>query len=1051
MHGRTLRLFGILLAFGLTISGLCQIAVDRLWFAEVGYEAVFWRRLFTQVGIWSVVAAISALFLGKNLSLAQRLKHPPRQDNRSILTAIANYQTVTSRTATPSSQPTTIPGSPVIPISLVTPSLPLRWLLPIVLGLIGVVIALVWQPIYGSVTLWNGHLAAIGRPPTAPDRLPLDPSGQIGNQLWTWVASTPAAYFVIGAVVAGALIILRYPTVLLGTIAIIESVGVGLLLAARWGSVLQFFHAVAFDRADPLFAADIGFYVFSLPIAELLAFWFTSLLLLALLAVALMYLLSGDSLSQGEFAGFSSAQVRHLSALSGGYMLAVGFQSWLNRYELLYSTRGATYGAGYIDVNVLLPMQTALSGLAGAIALVLFWRVWRWRTVESQRPGVKRRRKKVSGTVTSRMPMPAALLLPVAFLAIALLFTTVLPDMLQRLLVQPTELAREEPFIRRSIAETRAAFALETIETEPFNPQGTLTFEELLKNQQTTRNIRLWDTRPLLETNRQLQQIRPYYRFFDADIDRYEFRRQPSGNQGEGASAANPVVEKQQVLIAARELDYTAVPSEARTWVNEHLVYTHGYGFTLSPVNQVAAGGLPDYYVKDIGVSTDAGSGGLSAADASIRASIPTANPRIYYGELTNTYIMTGTRAQELDYPSGSDNVYNVYGGAGGIAVNAFWQRCLLAAYLKDWRMLFTTDFTPQTKLLLRRNINERIRTIAPFLRYDHDPYLVVADVNQAADDAQNATRSDTVTPGPTPNYLYWIVDAYTTSDRYPYSAPSQISATSGVQTTPQGEKFNYIRNSVKVVIDAYNGSVSFYTADPQDPILRSWAAVFPTLFQPLSQMPAALRSHIRYPADLFSVQAERLMTYHMTDPQVFYNREDLWKVPAEIYGNQPQLVEPYYLITKLTTGKDEEFVLLLPFTPNQRTNLTAWLAARSDGENYGKSLLYVFPKQQLVYGTEQIEARINQDPVISQQISLWNRAGSRALQGNLLVIPINQSLLYVEPLYLEAEQNSLPTLVRVIVAYENRIAMAPTLDQALRSVFQSQEPTAPAIVRPVP
>lgn len=640
-----------------------------------------------------------------------------------------------------------------------------------------------------------------------------------------------------------------------------------------------------------------------------------------------------------------------------------------------------------------------------------------------------------------------------SYLAIALGSTVLLPNVIQRLVVQPNELALEQPYIRRSIALTQAAFALDKIEVKPFNPQANLTVETLAANQQTTRNIRLWDTRPLLETNRQLQQIRPYYRFFDADIDRYTFEGRGERGEERGAeeSAAKAILEKQQVLIAARELDYAAVPKEAQTWVNEHLVYTHGYGFTLSPVNEVADGGLPNYYVKDIGASTAPIDSKPSPVDA-FRASIPTANPRLYYGELSNTYVMTGTRVQELDYPNGSTNAYNVYDGAGGIGIGSLWQRCLLAGYLRDWQMLLTTDFTPQTKLLFRRNINDRIRAIAPFLQYDHDPYLVVADVGQEASAGKREEGSIK-----TPNYLYWMVDAYTTSDRYPYSDPSQLASVSGVQATPRGEKFNYMRNSVKVVVDAYNGSVDFYLADPGDPFIQTWSAAFPTLFKPLSQMPVALQNHTRYPADFFSAQSERLQTYHMTDPQVFYNREDLWQVPTEIYGDQPQLVEPYYLITKLANAKneagdlaqDEEFILLLPYTPNRRTNLTAWLAARSDGENYGKSLLYVFPKQQLVYGTEQIEARINQDPVISQQISLWNRAGSRALQGNLLVIPIEQSLLYVEPLYLQAEQNSLPTLVRVIVAYENRIAMAETLDQALRAVFQPKE-RLPAIVRPV-
>jgi uncharacterized protein len=432
---------------------------------------------------------------------------------------------------------------------------------------------------------------------------------------------------------------------------------------------------------------------------------------------------------------------------------------------------------------------------------------------------------------------------------------------------------------------------------------------------------------------------------------------------------------------------------------------------------------LPDYYVKDIGV--EAGNeGSLQISSDRIRKSIPINRPRIYFGEIANNYVMTNTKTKELDYPSGNDNVYNVYDGRAGIPIRSMWQRLLFAQYLKDWQMLLTRNFTPQTKLLFRRNIQQRVEEIAPFLHYDSDPYLVAALGGGKTEKNENT-------------YLYWIIDAYTTSDRYPYSDPGN-------------QEFNYIRNSVKVVVDAYNGDVNFYVTDPSDPMITSLGAIFPGLFKPLDTIPGTLRNHLRYPVDLFSIQSERLLTYHMTDPQVFYNREDLWQIPTEIYGTKPRSVEPYYLITKLPKAESEEFILLLPFTPTQRPNLIAWLAARSDGSEYGKLLLYKFPKQQLVYGQEQIEALINQDPVISQQITLWNREGSRVTQGNLLIIPIEKSLLYVEPLYLEAEQNSVPTLIRVIVVYENRIVMAQTLEQALAGIFQPTTPAIPAIVRPV-
>jgi uncharacterized membrane protein (UPF0182 family) len=659
-----------------------------------------------------------------------------------------------------------------------------------------------------------------------------------------------------------------------------------------------------------------------------------------------------------------------------------------------------SYGASYTDVKAQLPAYTLLCVLGVAIAFYLLWRAVFWQTKYRDRYWV------FYGLGV--------------YLAVAVATGVILPTVVQYLVVQPNELQREEPYIKRTIALTRQAFDLEAIDAQNFNPQGTLTEANIRANDLTIRNIRLWDQRPLLETNRQLQQIRPYYRFPDADIDRYTLENEALLQQPDAETSVE-LTERRQVLIAARELDYSAVPQQAQTWVNQHLIYTHGFGFTVSPVNTVGPGGLPEYFVKDIAGNDD---GALSTSSQAIRDSIPIGLPRIYYGELTNKYVMTGTRVRELDYPSGSDNAYNIYDGLGGISIGNNWRRWLFAMYLKDWQMLFTRDFLPETRVLFRRNINQRIRAIAPFLRFDSDPYLVAADPSIGSG-----------FPG-AKNKLFWIVDAYTTSDRYPYSD----TGNNGI---------NYIRNSVKVVIDAYNGTVNFYIADPKDPIINTWVTIFPQLFKPLSAMPATIRNHIRYPEDYFKIQAERLMTYHMTDPQVFYNREDQWQIPNEIYGDKARPVEAYYLITSLPTVPFEEFILLLPYTPRQRTNLIAWLAARSDGDNYGKLLLYIFPKQRLVYGTEQIEARINQDPVISQQISLWNRQGSRVIQGNLLVIPIEQSLLYVEPLYLEATQNSLPTLVRVIVAYENRIVMAQTLEQALKAIFQPEATPAPAIIRP--
>ncbi len=974
------RLLVLLLGLWLIFDLVSRLGAEIFWFQEIGYLRVFLLRLTTQGVLWAIAIGITTVYLLGNLVLARRWKYP---------------------------KPRALTIDSPVPVPPRRGGIRLRWLIPLVLGL-NLLLALMLYH-YGQVAFRYWHPAF-----NSPHVPPLIPALFRPGLVWQLVIQLISQNWAVGLVGGLAIALLIYPQSLVTAGAVGMSVILGLVLSANWIKVLQYFRPTAFNTADPVFDRDISFYVFALPFWELLEFWLVGLFLYGLIAVALIYLLSGDSLSQGWFRGFSPQQQQHLQGLGTCLMLAVAFSYWLSRYELLYSPLGAVYGAGYTDVTVQLPAYTVLCLLAVAIAGWLLWSMLFWVP-----KGSSRRFLWFGLGLYLLLAVGAGSLLPVA---------------VQTLVVQPNELGLEQPYIQRNIALTRLAFDLEDIDAITFDPQNQLTYEDILENDLIIRNIRLWDQRPLLETNRQLQQIRLYYRFPDADIDRYTLQPEVPGQRPstpeelpEGTAIPDNELEaeRRQTLIAARELDYAAVPQQAQTWVNQHLIYTHGYGFTLSPVNTVAPGGLPEYFVKDIGETTanDTGSP-LTTATEAIRASIPIGQPRIYYGEITNPYVMTGTRVQELDYPSGNENVYNVYDGRGGIGIAPLWRRLLFAAYLKDWQMVLTQDFLPQTKLLFRRNINQRIRAIAPFLQYDRDPYLVAADANP--DDPNE------------PSKLFWIVDAYTTSERYPYSDP----ASQGI---------NYIRNSVKVVIDAYHGSVEFYIADPSDPIIATLSAIFPGLFKPLSAMPVTLRSHIRYPLDFFGLQSERLRIYHMTDTQVFYNREDEWKIPTEVYADKPRLVEPYYLITSLPAVPFEEFILLLPYTPRQRNNLIAWLAARSDGENYGRLLLYQFPKQLLVYGPEQIEARINQDPVISQQISLWNRQGSRAVQGNLLVIPIERSLLYVEPIYLEATQESLPTLVRVVVAYENRIVMAESLEQALEAIFQQpEETTTPPIIRPV-
>ena len=946
--------------FGLDL--IAHFTAEFAWFKNLGYLSVFSTQLAVRAGLWLLALACTSGYLGGNLVLASRWHYDQPTDIN-----------------------TTRPGS----LNLTQLLLVLGGLSLLMAGLLthtGQVISQFWHPPTEIATTSSQILKQFTFSATA-------------HLVEHWLQIPWQFLLVIGFIV----LLLWHPWFILGAISLCLSLGMALVVSNHWTTILTFINATPFSSSDPLFGHDIGFYVFVLPLWELLHFWLTGITLTGFVSVALIYLLSGDSLSQGQFPGFAPLQKRHLYGLAGTLALTIAWGFWLDRYSLLYSTQGILYGAGYTDVTVDLPTKTLLCFGAAIIAIAFFWRA--------------------SHTHTSKRPWQLSWILSF-YVATAVVAGLILPRGVQALIVQPNELAREKSYIEKSIQLTRAAFDLNNIETQTFQPEADLTPDRLQTNDSTIRNIRLWDTRPLLEANRQLQRIRLYYEFPSADVDRYTLKTTDSDPQQKAQKSGT---EKRQVLVAARELDYGNVPPEAQTWINQRLIYTHGYGFTLSPVNTSEASGLPTYFVKDIGTGNDEGT--LQTATSDIQVSIPIDQPRIYFGELTNTYVMTNTNVQELDYPSGNDNRYNTYDGLGGVTIGSWWRRGLFSLYLRDWQMVFTRNFTPKTEVLFRRQIQERVQELAPFLRFDSNPYLVTANVdantlNQTPEEAVQGT-------------LFWVIDAYTISDHYPYSDPGE-------------EKFNYIRNSVKVVVDAYNGSVTFYSVDLDDPILKTWRQIFPQMFQPLETMPSSLRSHIRYPIDLFRAQSQSLLTYHMTDPQVFYNREDQWRVPNEIYGEKSQLVQPYYLTMKLPETDVEEFVLLYPFTPVRRNNLIAWLAARSDGENYGKRLLYQFPKRELIFGPEQIEALINQDPVISQQISLWNRQGSRVIQGNLLIIPIENSLLYVEPLYLEAESNSVPILARVIVVYENKIVMAKTLEQGLSGIFQTNDQDAQAIVRPV-
>ncbi len=554
------------------------------------------------------------------------------------------------------------------------------------------------------------------------------------------------------------------------------------------------------------------------------------------------------------------------------------------------------------------------------------------------------------------------------------------PGFVQRYIVEPNELAREAPYIEYNIHFTNLAYGLDKIEERDFSQVEPLTQQGLADNETMLQNIRLWDYRPLQQTYQQIQAIRLYYHFLDVDIDRYLVEGQ-----------------MRQVTLAARELDKSQLQSP--TWVTQKLQFTHGYGAVVNPVNEVTVDGLPVLWVKDLPPRSSMG--------------LEVTRPEIYHGEATNDYVFVLTREREFNYPSGDQNVYTAYEGTGGVALDSSLKRLAFALRLADINMLLSQDFTSSSRVMLYRGATERARRIAPFLQYDRDPYLVIGPDGQ----------------------LYWLQDAYTTSDRFPYSEPN---------SEPIGH-LNYIRNSVKVVTDAYNGNVTFYVADPTDPLIQSYQAIFPGLFTPLNQMPDGLRAHLRYPEDLFSIQASLYQTYHMRDVNVFYNKEDLWQAPHETFTGTPQPMEPYYVMVALPGETQAEFVLTLPFTPNNKDNLVAWLAARSDGEHYGQLVAYRFPKQELIFGPLQIEGRIDQDPEISAQITLWDQSGSEVIRGNLLVLPIDNALLYVEPLYLRAEHGQIPELKRVIVVSGDQIVMRETLADSLLAFFGEGLPSATA------
>ena len=733
--------------------------------------------------------------------------------------------------------------------------------------------------------------------------------------------------------------------------AVGASVVIALYASGKWELWLMARHAVPFGTTDPILGRDIGFYVFQLPFLQFLHGIAFMTVALCTLGVGIAHFAS-QTLMLDPQRGLliTDTARRHLSALAAVIFALLAFKAWLGIPELLISPSGTVFGASYVDVHAHIPAQWALvvAAIVGAgLALYQMGQRRFW-------------------------PMLAAVGLYFGVMVAGVLYGTIL----QRLVVTPNEQVRETPYISHSIAATRAGFALDEVVERQLSGEAALTAADIERNAATLDNVPLWDEKPLLDTFGQIQEIRTYYDFVSVHNDRYVIDGQ-----------------YRQIMLSAREMNSAALPSSS--WINERLTFTHGYGITLGPVNEVTPEGLPVLFIKDLPLK--------SSVDLTVT------QPGIYFGQLSNDHVFVKTATTEFDYPRGDANVFGTYAGTGGLAANTLFRRLLFAVRFGSTDTLFSPNLTEQSRVLMYRRISERVKRIAPFLVYDSAPYLSISQ-----------------------GRLIWVQDAYTTSSRYPYSRPSE----SGI---------NYIRNSVKVTVDAYDGTVKFHLLDTTDPVAATLARIFPTLFRPMSEMPEDMRNRLRYPQGIFALQASMFSTFHMTNPATFYNGEDQWDIPHLGEGAQARPMSPYYTVMKLPGETNAEYIQMLPYTPRQKDNLAAWMVARSDGANYGELVVFQLPKQTVIFGPRQIAARISQDQVIAPQITLWNQQGSEVIQGSLLVIPIEESLLYIRPMYLRAANGRIPELKRVVVAYQNRIVMENTLEIALARLF----PDPGAAIRP--
>lgn len=760
----------------------------------------------------------------------------------------------------------------------------------------------------------------------------------------------------------------RFRGVVIG-LSLFVSFLISLFIAANWWNDFLFYiNSSNFGVKDPIFNKDISLYMFRLPflldVYDLLIIIIPILIVATIIVYGLMYLSDKTRFYEisdrgGFFRAIYNKEIlmiafRQIAVLGFVFFAVLSLGYYLKAYGILYSKSGVVFGAGYTDVHVRLLFYRILM-LASIVSGILFM--------------IGAFRQKLKYIIAS----------PVIIIVIMIL-STVSQTVVQSFIVAPNELDKEKTYLKYNIDFTQKAFDLNNVEEKNYDLSGNIDKKVLDENQDTINNIRINDYRPVSQIYNQLQSIRLYYKFNDIDIDRYMI----NGNY-------------RQVFISAREMNLDNLASQAKNWINMHLKYTHGYGVVMSTVNDVTATGQPDMVIKNIPPVSS--------------TNIKITRPEIYFGELTNTYAIVNTKTGEFDYPVGDTNKENFYSGKSGIPMT-FLNKLLYTIYTGNIKILLSTDITHDSRMLLFRNIKDRVQRIAPFLIYDDDPYIVVDD-----------------------GKLYWMIDAYMYSGNYPYSEPYGDTG------------INYIRNSVKVVVDAYTGDVKYYISDKNDPIIKVYSRIFPGLFKNIDEMPKGLKAHIRYPQYMFDIQANVYRNYHMSDPQVFYNKEDSWDIAKEKFTGKIEPEESQYVIMRLPGEKTAEYVLMIPYTPATKDNMVAWMAARMDGDNYGKLVVYKFPKSTVVYGPMQIENMIDQDPNISKEMSLWDQKGSSIIRGNLLTLPIDDSMLYVEPIYIQSSnENAIPEVKRVILAYKDKIVMEDTLANALNKIFNLQAPVQPQV-----